>query len=338
MKFCALVAPQSGERMALIFILFIQGLFNLSAETLRTNPDHSEILFQVPYLRVSEVTGRFKKFSGELKLTPQGRPSQIELQIDADSIDTGNKLRDSHLKRHDFLDSQAHPVIKFESQALQPRNNKFEASGTLIFKGKSRPLKLVFSLSEEVTDTWNKKSRFVKFDFYLSRRELGIDWNKTLPGEEFLLGDKIHLWGSFQLQPSGGNTHSTKHMIPDTPYVREREKILRGEKENSDFESTKGAAQTHTFPLSAASNKVEAKESNESSDPRSRLQWQIAFGIMGLLGFFSTIFIGVFFKRWFHKKTRENHTETGFMGLLTDLFIILIVFIYAVSLWELGWG
>ena len=324
--------------MKLLFSLLVLFSFSLSAETLRTNPDHSEILFQIPYLKLSDVTGRFKKFSGALELSEKGMPQRLEFQIQANSLDTGNKLRDSHLRGQDFLATQDHPLIRFESQKITSSKSQFFASGTLTFLGKSHPLEVFFDLSEVVTDTWSKKSRFAKFDFSLSRKKLGLDWNKTLPGEDFLLGDKIRVWGSLQLQPGGAMTHPTKHMIPDTPYAREREKILRGEKTESEFSSSTG--KTLEVPKTPSVKEMTTKVSGSSfqEDPRGRALWWFAFGVLGLMGFFSTIIIGIAFKKWLHKRTIKNHSETSPLGLLSDLVIILVVFIYAVSLWEVGWG
>lgn len=336
MKICTSDTSQKGEILYLIFLLLILGPLNLKAEVLRTNPDHSEILFEIPYLKLSEVTGRFRKFTGELELT-EGRPTKVVIAIDADSIDTGNTLRDNHLKGYDFFNSKTHPSNRFDSEKIITLNNKFRAHGKLLFLGGLKPLDIDFSLSEEVIDTWGKMSRFVKFDVSLNRNELGLKWNKTLPGDEFLLGDAIRVWGSFQLQPKGKLTHSTKHMIPDTLYAREREKILRGEKKTSRF-SLDGGSVAPSLP-EAETPKASMKEiSPEQVDPRSRILWQLAFGVLGLMGFFATILIGFQFKKWIHQRTLENHSETGPVGLLTDLFIILIVFIYAVSLWEVGWG
>lgn len=323
--------------MYLIILLFIFSPFNLSAEVLKTNPDHSEIFFQIPYLKISEVTGRFKSFTGKLETDSEGKPKSVFISIKASSLDTGNKLRDSHLTGHDFLYAKKYPEIQFQSQDISPLKDKYEARGTLSFMEKTFPLNIFFSLSEKVTDTWGKKSRFAKFDFQLDRNELGLTWNKTLPGESYLLGDKIHVWGNFQLQPAGSLTHSTKHMIPDTLYAREREKILRGEKEASDFPLAVGSGKAPE-PKAEKKNRVASESERSTVDPRSNLVWQVAFGILGMMGFVSTIFMGIFFKKWIHQKTQENHSETGALGLLTDFFIILIVFIYAVSLWEVGWG
>lgn len=320
-----------------LFLFLVLLSFPLRAEIFQTNPDHSEIFFQVPYLKLSEVTGRFEEFHGRLELDSSRSPVRLSLKVKTASVHTGNKLRDSHLRGHDFLKVKDHPEMVFISESVAPVKENFRAQGKLSIQGKVVPLAVDFSLSDEVTDTWNKVSRFVKFDFTLSRDELGLSWNKTLPGESFLLGDKIRVWGSFQLQPAGALTHGTKHMIPDTPYAREREKVLRGEIEETSIRSS--VEQLPEVPRSEVRGEPAPETSSEVvQDPRGRLSWIIAFGVVGLMGFFSTIIIGIQFKRWIHRRTQEAHSEIGFLGLASDAFIILIVFIYAVSLWEVGWG
>jgi polyisoprenoid-binding protein YceI len=62
---------------------------------------------------IATVRGRFDRFYGSYEAGPGGQ--KIELTVDADSLDTGNRTRDKHLRSDDFFDIVEHPQIRFTS-------------------------------------------------------------------------------------------------------------------------------------------------------------------------------------------------------------------------------
>jgi polyisoprenoid-binding protein YceI len=80
----------------LLFLLILFPKISFAQEW-KINSDHSEIFFRVPYLNISEVTGRFNSFSGSAELGEK-EAKHVFLQIYSSAIDTGNRLRDGHLK------------------------------------------------------------------------------------------------------------------------------------------------------------------------------------------------------------------------------------------------
>jgi polyisoprenoid-binding protein YceI len=65
-----------------------------------------------------KTPGHFRSLSGDLTIE-QDRATGV-LRIDAASIDTGNRLRDNHLRRRDFFRVAKHPELRYEVQALTP--------------------------------------------------------------------------------------------------------------------------------------------------------------------------------------------------------------------------
>jgi polyisoprenoid-binding protein YceI len=59
------------------------------------------------------VRGRFDRFDGSYEVGPDG--TKIELTIDSDSLDTGNRTRDKHLRSTDFFQVTEHPYVRFTS-------------------------------------------------------------------------------------------------------------------------------------------------------------------------------------------------------------------------------
>lgn len=201
------------------------------------NKDHSEVMFQVPYMNVSELTGRFNDFNAEIIYDQKlNRPQELTVSIKASSIDTGNKLRDGHLRGTDFFESHKYPEIIFKSKNISVlKDGTMRAVGHLSIKNMTRPETIDFTVTDSVKDTWGYENKFVKFKSKMNRKDYNINWNKTLDQEKFLVGDEVTYWGVFQIQPLDGKTPMSKHMIPDTKYLREREDLMRKEKEENSF-------------------------------------------------------------------------------------------------------
>jgi len=77
---------------------------------------------------LATVRGRFDRFAGSYAVTPEG--TNIELVLDAGSLDTGNATRDKHLRSEDFFDAAGHPELRFASSRVWPADD-----GTLLVEG-----------------------------------------------------------------------------------------------------------------------------------------------------------------------------------------------------------
>ncbi len=78
------------------------------------DPVETSVEFAVrTFWGLTTVRGRFDRFDGAYEIGPAG--ATIELTIDADSLDTGNKTRDKHLRANDFFHVDEHPEVRFTS-------------------------------------------------------------------------------------------------------------------------------------------------------------------------------------------------------------------------------
>lgn len=85
------------------------------------------------------VHGRFDRFEGSYEIGPEG--ASIELTIDADSLDTGNKKRDEHLRAANFFDIAEHPQVRFMSTHIgETGDGTLHVEGELRAAGKVVPL------------------------------------------------------------------------------------------------------------------------------------------------------------------------------------------------------
>ena len=82
------------------------------------DPAHSNVGAVAQHLGLSSVRGRFAAFEGSIEITEPVEASRVTARIEAASIDTGNKLRDDHLRSADFMNVDEHPVISYEGEGL----------------------------------------------------------------------------------------------------------------------------------------------------------------------------------------------------------------------------
>ena len=329
----------------LFFCLFLFSNPTNAAEWI-VNRDHSEIFFSVPYLNVSEVTGRFADFKGAVEIDEEsGKIQQLELFILPDSLNTENRLRDGHLKAPDFLNVKRFPEISFVSTSVTPlAGQSFMTKGMLILKGNRHPLTVNFKLSSNQKDSWGYENRFASFEFTLNRKELGLTWNKTLADNKYLVGDVIKVRGNLQFQPLNSLTPGSKHYIPVTSFTRGKERLKRGEITQEKFAEVYGPSRdVPVVAIKIGESKGDPQPrqvfaARQDLDFRNSFNWWIAFSTLGLLGFFAAIILGLFAKNKVLDLFPQRYKEQGLLGSLSDLMVVGFTFVYSMALWYVGWG
>ncbi len=303
------------------------------------NKDHSDLMFQVEYLGMSKVHGRFKSFEGQVVLNENEIPTDISMSIYSSSIDTGNTLRDSHLKRSDFFNVKQYPVITFSSSNISVlKSDNYKAEGVLSIKGTTEKVIINFSMTNTVTDTWGYINKFVNFTSKIKRSTFNLSWNKTLSGQKFILADEVEFSGNIQIQPVSAKTPTSKFMIPDTNYLRGKEKLVRGDISDEDFnqefkKNTNDVNETPVniyAPVKSENNLVINVEQNNKS------LWWAAYLFIGFIGFLALIIVSFYIKNKFADYFPENYKENGLIGHLSDFVIILLALLFSAALYILG--
>jgi polyisoprenoid-binding protein YceI len=95
------------------------------------------------------LEGTFEKWNATLKLTsPDVTTATLDVEIQADSVNTGSGMKDGKLKSKDFFDVQNDPIIKFVStKVIQTGKNTFDINGNFTIRGVSKPEKLTLTVS-----------------------------------------------------------------------------------------------------------------------------------------------------------------------------------------------
>lgn len=111
-----------------------------STERWVLDPSRSTVEFRVrTFWGAMTVDGGFSDFDGTYTDGSDGRA--IELEIDAESLDTRNGMRDKHLRGGDFFDVGSHPHVRFTSDEIVARGDgTVRIAGELEAAGERVPL------------------------------------------------------------------------------------------------------------------------------------------------------------------------------------------------------
>lgn len=164
----------------------------LAADTYQFDKAHTTVGFQVRHV-VTNVGGKFLDFSGTIKVDRvKPENSSVEFTIQAASIDTNEPKRDEHLKSPDFFDVANQPTITFKSTSVKPTGkDAYEVTGNLTLHGVTKAITLPVSFLGEGKDPWGNEKVGFELQTTLSRKDYGINWNKTLDQGGLLLGDEV---------------------------------------------------------------------------------------------------------------------------------------------------
>jgi polyisoprenoid-binding protein YceI len=104
------------------------------------DPEKTSVEFDAKtFWGLATVHGRFDRFAGSYKTGPDG--AEIELFIDADSLDTGNATRDRHLRSSGFFHVVEHPWLRYGSTRVdEASDGVLEVGGMLEAAGRATPL------------------------------------------------------------------------------------------------------------------------------------------------------------------------------------------------------
>jgi polyisoprenoid-binding protein YceI len=169
------------------FLVFCASLFTSPAQVpvYEVTPVESSINFGVE--SSVPIKGTFDKWDASMTFaTVDVRSGVLEIKIQADSVNTGNGLKNNKLKGKDFFDAKQSPLITFKStKVVQTGPNTFDLEGDFTIRGVTKTEKLTVTDSGKGT-TSGTITGTMAFD----RKDYGM--NSNIPFNQ-------------DRQPRGGN-------------------------------------------------------------------------------------------------------------------------------------
>jgi polyisoprenoid-binding protein YceI len=167
----------------------------MNSNTWNIDASHSSVTFSVRHMVFAKVRGRFGKLEGTLNV-PDDEPAraEVEVAIDAASIDTGVADRDHHLRSADFLDVATFPKLVFKSQRVEPvSGNRYRLVGELTLRDVTREVVLDVEYNGRAKDPWGNDRAALSASTSIERSDFGLRWNQLLESGGVLVGERIDI-------------------------------------------------------------------------------------------------------------------------------------------------
>ena len=169
-----------------------------------SDPTHSELLFKVKHLMITNVKGEFKKFAVTAHADGNDfSKAEVKVSIDATSVFTNQDDRDKHLKSADFFDSDNHAELSFSGSSVSGSNGNYKLNGLLTIKGISKEVSLDVEFGGINKDPWGNEKAGFSISGKISRKDWGLNWNAALETGGVLVSDEVTINAEVQLVKQG---------------------------------------------------------------------------------------------------------------------------------------
>lgn len=169
--------------------------------TYKIDAAHSEILFKVRHLMISNITGSFKKFDAVLESdAPDFTDAKISFEADIDSIDTNSAQRDGHLKSDDFFSAEKFPKLTFVSTGIAKEDDEdYKLEGELTIRDVTRHVVLDVTYNGTMVDPWGQTKAGFEITGKINRKEYGLKWHAATETGSIVAGDEVKLTLNVQM-------------------------------------------------------------------------------------------------------------------------------------------
>lgn len=158
------------------------------------DPVHSRISASAFHLGITKVHGRLRSFSGVIDMGPALSRSAVSAHIAAESVDTDDENRDSHLRAADFLDVVRFPEIDFVSTRIEAHTaDHWTMYGDLTLKGLHNEVALDVVYHGAGPDLWGGERAGFSATTQLSRDDFDITWNQSVIAGIFAIGRTLRI-------------------------------------------------------------------------------------------------------------------------------------------------
>ena len=157
---------------------------------------HSSAQFAVRHMMVTNVRGEFGKMNGSVLWDGKTfAAAQVEVVIDAASINTREPKRDDHLRSADFFDVAKFPTLTFKSTKIEQAGaGKLRMTGDLTMRGVTKPVVFEVTGPTDVIKDARGTSRVgASASATISRKEFGLTWNRAIETGGVVVGDEVTL-------------------------------------------------------------------------------------------------------------------------------------------------
>lgn len=162
------------------------------ADNYTVDAAHTSVSFKISHLGLSFTHGRFNDVSGSFAIdAADAAKSSFALSIKPESIDTGNRQRDDHLRSPDFLNVKQFPALSFKSTAVSAAEKSadggYVVTGDFTMHGVTKSIKFTLTGGKIAEFPPGTKRTGYSTDLVLKRSDF------DMTGGAGAIGDEVHV-------------------------------------------------------------------------------------------------------------------------------------------------
>lgn len=165
------------------------------------DPAHSEILFRVKHMMVSNVSGQFRKF--DIQLETEGydfSTAKATFTAEIDSLTTKVEQRDNHLKSADFFDAANHPKLTFVStKIVKKSDSEYDMIGNLTIRETTAPITMHVEHFGVIKDPYGYHRAGFEITGKINRFDFGLKYNALIETGGVVVGDEVKVTANVEV-------------------------------------------------------------------------------------------------------------------------------------------
>lgn len=133
------------------------------------------------------VDGSFSGFESDIRFNPlKPEEASIKASVKSASINTGNSMRDNHLRKAEYFDAATYPLISLQSVKIEKMGPiTFNGTFKLSMKNVTKEVMIPFTFMK-----LPEKTEF-KGSFKVNRRDYGVGGNSISMADDVLINIQI---------------------------------------------------------------------------------------------------------------------------------------------------
>lgn len=165
------------------------------AQTWTCDAAHSNVIFTVDHLVISEVQGSFKVFDGSMTTTKSDMSdAAISFSVNTASINTDNDYRDKHLRSDDFFNAEKYPAMTFKSTSMKKSGaNTYKLTGNLTIRDVTKQVTFNVRFGGEAKNGMGKQARGFIAETTINRMDYNLKWNKLTEAGGAIVGKDVRI-------------------------------------------------------------------------------------------------------------------------------------------------
>lgn len=163
---------------------------------------HSDVQFKVKHLMINTVTGEFTSYRAAVTAGAEDfSDASISFEIDVDSINTKNEMRDGHLKSGDFFSAETYPTMSFVSNAMTAKGDgRYDLTGDLTIRDVTKAVTLDVEYGGTMVDFYGNTKAGFEITGSINRKDFGLAWDAVTEAGGIVVSENVKLVINLQLQ------------------------------------------------------------------------------------------------------------------------------------------